>query len=320
MLLQLKPGLRPLWRGPTTVQLGVDPRVSTVLDGLTADERAALVLLVEGVDEQVLAPHPELVGMLTAAGALVRRRTGRAAHSRLGERREGLTSDAQAWSLARPEQDGDGWQVLADRGRRQVVVSGEGRTAAALADTLRAAGLGRVSQVPPGPLPPRLGGTALVVLVGRRAIDPTLAEPLLRHDVPHLAVVVREATIVVGPLVVPGLSPCLRCLDLHRTDRDPLWPVLLAQVLAETAAPEESAASRLAAALAALQVLAQLDAESPPSRPATFAATLEVELPEGLISRREWPAHPACGCTWPLRPPSPGRSPDAAGAGTSDNG
>jgi bacteriocin biosynthesis cyclodehydratase domain-containing protein len=316
MLLQLKPGLRPLWRGPTTVQLGVDPRVSTVLDGLTADERSALVLLVEGVDEQLLAPHPELVDLLTAAGALVRRRAGRAAHSRLGRRREALTPDAQAWSLARPEQDGDGWQVLADRGRRQVVVSGEGRTAAALAETLRVAGVGRVTTVPAGPLPPRLGGAGLVVLVGRRAIDPTVAGPLLRHDVPHLAVVVREATIVVGPLVVPGMGPCLRCLDLHRTDRDPLWPVVLAQALTEAAAPEETASSQLAAALAALQVLAQLDAAISPSRPATFAATLEVELAEGLVSRREWPAHPSCGCTWPPRHPPP----DAAGSGTSDNG
>jgi len=123
---------------------------------------------------------------------------------------------------------------------------------------------------------------------------------------------------------VPGQGPCLRCLDLHRTDRDPLWPVVLAQALAERPVPEETASSQLAAALAALQVLAQLDggadrhASTPgsPTRPAAFAATLEIELPEGLVSRREWPAHPSCGCTWPPRSPPP----HTGGSPNSDNG
>ncbi len=330
MLLQIKPGLRPLWRGPTTVQLGLDPRVGTVLDGLSADERSVLCLLVEGVDEGQLTPHRELVGLLTAAGSMVRHRAGRAVHSRLGARRDSLTPDAQAWSLARPEQDGDGWQVLAERGRRRVVVAGQGRTATALVTLLTAAGVGRVTSTPLGPLPPQRAWPALVVLVGQRAVDPTLAEPLVRHDVPHLAVVVREASTLVGPLVLPGRGPCLRCLDLHRTDRDPQWPSVLAQLSGDDLVPEETASSQLAAALAALQVLCRLDGdgdgdgdgggdgdgEAGRARPAAFAATLEIELPQGLVSRREWPAHPACGCTWPPRSPPP----DAAGPGTGDNG
>jgi bacteriocin biosynthesis cyclodehydratase domain-containing protein len=34
--------------------------------------------------------------------------------------------------------------------------------------------------------------------------------------VPHLAVSASEAIGVVGPLVLPGQSACLRCLDLTR--------------------------------------------------------------------------------------------------------
>jgi hypothetical protein len=40
-------------------------------------------------------------------------------------------------------------------------------------------------------------------------------------------------------------------------------------------------------------------------------ATLEIELPDGLIARRSWPAHPGCGCHWPPR--AEGSHPPSAG-------
>src|SRR6202042_974828 len=70
------------------------------------------------------------------------------------------------------------------------------------------------------------GGQAkptLLVLAG------PLPDPAARlPDVPHLAVCAREAIGMVGPLVRPGVSACLRCLDLARADRDPGWPLILA--------------------------------------------------------------------------------------------
>jgi bacteriocin biosynthesis cyclodehydratase domain-containing protein len=148
----------------------------------------------------------------------------------------------------------------------------------------------------------------LVVLIEHGAANATAAGRLVSLDQPHLSVVIREDDIVVGPLVRPGAGPCLRCLDLHRGDRDPAWPSVLAQVLrpsAGTLHPEETAVSTLAAGLVALQVLAHLDGTA---EPATVGATLEIELPDGLIARRSWPAHPRCGCYWP--PESPQVQPD----------
>jgi bacteriocin biosynthesis cyclodehydratase domain-containing protein len=133
------------------------------------------------------------------------------------------------------------------------------------------------------------------VLVHGAAADSVEAEALVTAGVPHLAVVVRERGLLVGPLVLPGRAPCLRCLDLHRTDRDPAWPTVLAQLTApqRPPVPEEAASALLAASLAALQVLGHLDGRV---RPAALGATLEVELPDGLISRRPWSAHPGCAC------------------------
>ncbi|HVN10702.1 MAG TPA: hypothetical protein VMT69_01320, partial [Kineosporiaceae bacterium] len=135
----------------------------------------------------------------------------------------------------------------------------------------------------------------LVVLVRAAVADSASAAALLAAGVPHLSVVVRERGLVVGPLVVPGRGACLRCLDLHRADRDPAWPRVLAQLTgrASPTANEEAASAVLAASLAALQVLCHLDGRA---RAATVSATLEVGLPNGLASRRPWPPHPSCGC------------------------
>jgi hypothetical protein len=147
----------------------------------------------------------------------------------------------------------------------------------------------------------------LVILIEHGAADATAAGQLVSADVPHLSVVIREDDVVIGPLVRPGNGPCLRCLDLHRGDRDPAWPAVLTQLLgpaARAVRPEETALSVLGAGLAALQALAHLDGVRDP---ATVGATLEAELPDGLIARRSWPAHPRCGCHWPLDPGRPTR-------------
>jgi hypothetical protein len=68
---------------------------------------------------------------------------------------------------------------------------------------------------------------------------------------------------------------------------------------AGTLQPEETAASTLAAGLVSLQVLTHLDGVT---EPATAEATLEIEMPDGLIARRSWPPHPSCGCHWPPQP------------------
>ena len=38
-----------------------------------------------------------------------------------------------------------------------------------------------------------------------------------RHRLSHLPVVIDEERVRIGPVVIPGLTPCLTCLDLHIT-------------------------------------------------------------------------------------------------------
>ena len=144
--------------------------------------------------------------------------------------------------------------------------------------------------------PPAEGAPDVVVLVGEDVLDSRVGEDLVRRDIAHLGVLVSVDRVVVGPLVRPGSSACLRCLDLHRRDRDPAWPHLVAQLLTRRSEPGglgETALSTTAAGLAALQVLAQLDGISTPD---AVGRTLELSLPQGAVQRRRWRRHAACGC------------------------
>jgi hypothetical protein len=107
---------------------------------------------------------------------------------------------------------------------------------------------------------------------------------------------------VIGPFVLPGRTPCLRCVELTRGDRDPAWPVLAAQLIGERSRVEpcDVVLASAAASVAALNVLAWLDrgAEAAPSAslPPTIGGTLELSLADLRLRRRTVPAHPGCGC------------------------
>ncbi|GAA1001504.1 hypothetical protein GCM10009551_073660 [Nocardiopsis tropica] len=149
----------------------------------------------------------------------------------------------------------------------------------------------------------------LVLLTDALSPDPVLVRRLMHGRVPHLPVVVRDGAGVIGPLVLPGATACLRCLDHTRTDADPGWPTLACQLFGRSgrATPQ---VLRMTAAVAALQVEAVAvggssdPADAPADAggdtavqgdgPAVLGCTLEVE--RCGIAVRRWLMHPSCGC------------------------
>ncbi|MFE7405963.1 ThiF family adenylyltransferase [Isoptericola sp. NPDC057559] len=141
----------------------------------------------------------------------------------------------------------------------------------------------------------------VVVMVEAHAPRPARYERLLGAAVPHLPVVVREADVLVGPLVLPGRSACVGCVDRHAADADARWPATVADLDRRPASDvaHETTLAATAAALGAGQVLALLDG----STPATVGRVLEVALPEAVPRARDVAPHPGCGCVrLPVRP------------------
>lgn len=134
----------------------------------------------------------------------------------------------------------------------------------------------------------------LVILVGRQPQE--VPAQLARERIPHLAVAAGEAIGIVGPLVIPGKTACLRCLDYTRAGNDPAWPLILAQLRRRK--PDPPACDAVLAAAVAAQAAAQAVTaiETAPIASAAFNGTLELVLPDWQWRRRTWAPHPACLC------------------------
>lgn len=320
----LKAGLRPVWRDRETVQIGVDPRRAVALTGMSG--AAVVIGLLDGsrdreqviasaCEQGVPAPVTEQILALLAAGGVLDDFPAAALAALTQEQRRRLRAELATAALARGCSDA-GAAVLARRDAAQVQIYGPGRLAASLADILTTSGVGHVTtcddvRLPEAAAPPaadsrptegwRRGGRPvlpdLAVLVGYQ--QPELAGWLMRAGVAHLAASAEEAIGIVGPMVRPGRTSCLRCLHLTRSDLDPAWPLILAQLVGQPAGLPacDAALAAAVAAQAAVQALAYLDRDS--AHAPAENGTLELELPGWQWRRRTWPPHPACPCTRP---------------------
>jgi bacteriocin biosynthesis cyclodehydratase domain-containing protein len=338
----LKPALRRLWRDASTLQLGIDPRHAVVVSGIGAADRELLSLLDGTREvEAAIAESSRRGGSAERATALVTLLrdaavledadvAGRSAA--VGR----IAPDQLSLSLC-DSRPGGAAERLAARRAAFVEVLGAGRVGATLSALLSAAGVGRVTvddpalirpaDLAPGGLrgvgvhhrrgdaanalvasvrtaqPVRTGGDGRVLVVLSPAGPVVPPEWLMRVRArPHLPVAVRETSAVIGPLVLPGVSPCLRCLELARADRDPAWPVLAAQLVGDQRAVEpcDIALASAAAGLTAMHALAWLDSDrargAAPASP-LLGGVLEISLIDLSMRRRTVVAHPDCGCT-----------------------
>jgi len=282
------------------VQIGVDPRRAVALTGVGG--AAAVFRLLDGsrdraqlVQEATRHGVPAVVSeriltMLAAAGALVDF-SAASCQALPTELRGELMADRATASIA--GQDGDGGaQLMARRATVRVQVLGTGRVAGTIADLLTSAGL--AARAGPARRAREAFVPDLTVLVGRP--EPELAEALRCTGVPHLAVSATEAIGIVGPLVRPGLTACLRCLDLTRAERDPAWPLILAQLPGRSASPQACDAALAAAVAAQAAGQAIAFADRAPLAEATANGALELVLPGWQWRRRTWLPHRACSC------------------------
>ena len=321
----LSPGLARLWRQDGSLQLGRTPAVARVLPDAGTHREALALLDGSRTLEQVLHLCPDaapLLAGLTDAGLLVDV-DDLVPVGLPPDDRERLAPDLSSLALVH---GAGAARALQARRRARVVIHGAGRVGAPLAGLLDTAGIGRVEVRDDRPTRATdlgLGGLtaadtgrprgtavgerlrtsattpelALVVLADDTVSDGSgLADLLCRTGVPHLTARVEERTGTVGPLVRPGWSSCLACLDLTRRSLDPTWPSVVAQVprRGPSTAACDGVLAMAVAAQAALQVLQLLEG----SDPASVGATLELTVPGWAWRRRTWPRHPGCSCSW----------------------
>lgn len=168
--------------------------------------------------------------------------------------------------------------------------------------------------------PVEASASSMVVLADENVVEPCIRRMLHEAAMPHMQVHLRDGAGVVGPVVVPGLTGCLDCGDLHRSERDPAWPRLMLQQIGMRGHGDPPtalitvgvAAARvrgflLGPARAAVAPLLHrparhgaarrlTDGPGPERLPAELRTMVQVAAGAGGLSMHPWPAHPECPC------------------------
>jgi bacteriocin biosynthesis cyclodehydratase domain-containing protein len=259
MVLKLDPLYPLVWRSPTSLQLGVASPV-VVLDDVTPSDERLIAALSVGVS------RPGLTMIGRAAGA--------------SDPSVASLLDLLAPALATPSSPP----------AAAVTIAGSGITVDRTAEALAAGGINVhvATDVEAAAHEP----CDFAIAVGHFVLAPELHGLWLRRDVPHLPVVFSDTTVDVGPIIEPGHGPCLYCLQRYRTDADPSWPAISAQLWGRRGSAETPLAASEVAALVSRMTLARLSARGPASE----SLSTEIDLASGDRKSNTHHAHPRCGC------------------------
>lgn len=196
--------------------------------------------------------------------------------------------------------------VIDRRRRSEISIRGEGTLAEAVCLSLTSSGVGNILRAGSAHSSSRRHRRAALeracqVLCDAPHPDAASDAEAMALDVPHISVTALGPQAVIGPLVIPGRTSCLRCRDLHQADADPAWPRLAAQwAHRRTRHPAiATGLAQVAGGWAALQVLALIDAGVDHVDAPAIEGALIITLPSAQVRHEARPTHPLCGCAWP---------------------
>lgn len=140
--------------------------------------------------------------------------------------------------------------------------------------------------------PPSLPDAAIIIRDRAVRLDETSA--YIAQDLPHLMVLRTEFGYEIGPLTVPGVTPCHLCAALHRADEDPLSPLVDHRADSWPLLGASAAATSRAASLAA-HMLSRREEQIPTLGAGASAVIIRVDA-AGHQTHEVLHAHPGCGC------------------------
>jgi len=135
---------------------------------------------------------------------------------------------------------------------------------------------------------------SMAIAIGEAPAD--LIQGWLSKGVPHLLVGAPDgASLIIGPLVIPGKTPCARCIALTREDQSEIWSGVDWQRNISPSAEVPVSVAHHVAGLIALELLRFVDTGNSEVIGARVRFNYHAPLQGG---RTIYARHPACGCSW----------------------
>lgn len=134
----------------------------------------------------------------------------------------------------------------------------------------------------------------MMIAVGNTPADQV--QEWMSNGVPHLLIDGPDsAAISIGPIVIPGQTPCARCISMALEDQNPAWREISMLRLLKPAKEVPVAVAHHIAGLAALELLRFIDEGQ--SQLIGKCVRMDYHRPT-MATQHSFTRHPACGCNW----------------------
>lgn len=276
-IARIDPALPLCWEDPQTLRFGFDHAEVRIPQPSAATQRL-LGALRQGLPVAALTQVSQQLGATAA------------------ERRELLELVAPVLLPESPALGAEAGRP-ADRPPLRIAVSGAGEAAEHLHAVIARAGWaptkwGGPTLADDGGLP---ADVDLCIVVERFMAPPSTFLALSGTSLPHLSVRFTDRSVRIGPLVLPGRTPCVNCVALAEVDADPGLPLLATQLSGQAPAAESPMSAALAAALV-LSFVHRWQTGSPWPHHAQLRLAVAEGLPALVPAELRVRHHPACVC------------------------
>ena len=298
MTLRIDPTIALVWRSPSTLQLGFNQPLAVIAE-ITPTQELMIAALTIGVSRSGL----DMIG-----------------------RADSDTAAAELLNIVAPALEVKALEVKAERRDESersravpaVCVLGTGLSADLLRGHVSAAGITLVEDDADRDAAEHGAGNRgagnridFAVVIANFVIEPELHGRWLRRDIPHLPIVIGDRLARVGPLIEPGLGPCLYCVERSQTDADPARPAIAAQLWGRKSTLDAQPLSGEIAALAFRMTMARLGVRTGGAAPAMasadrtkldrtqsrlFVSSIDIDARTGERREQRWSRHAQCAC------------------------
>ena len=131
----------------------------------------------------------------------------------------------------------------------------------------------------------------VAILCTTDVLNPKTSQRWLSRDIPHLMIRFDESGVEVSHLVIPGITPCLNCVELNRLQSDQNWTEVATQLDYLDRDLGDAGSILFASSIALRRILKRID------QPLSKQPLTSIRLDFGKSVSELQISHTPCGCS-----------------------